>query len=421
MQGRVLIVDDEKAFAEGCQRILAGQGYDVDVALSGPEALNKVETEVYDIVLLDLRLADFDGIKVLEKIRAKKLDTDVVIITGYPSVESATRALRHGAADYIEKPFDPERVTAALEGIMKRRSAAVLEPPTIPEIRMRVEGFDSKAASAVAEVVSRDVGTKKATARVYQLLILGIFAGAYIAFGAALATLVGHDLPKYVGTGLSQVFAGAVFSVGLMLVVIAGAELFTGNNLMLISALDGRIKWRVLLEKWAIVYVANFIGAMLLVGIIYGGGLWRVGADYGVARKALAIANGKVTLAFHEALLRGIACNWLVCLAVWMAIAARQVVCKIFAIFFPIMAFVALGFEHSVANMYFVPLGIILKGAAASLPALSGIPVKDLTWVNFVFRNLLPVTIGNIIGGAGLVGMLYWSVYLRKPAGSAKA
>jgi len=426
MQGRVLVVDDDKDFAEGCQRVLAAQGYDVEVTLTGEEAVERIDKRNYDVVLLDLRIGDYDGISLLEKIRARKLDTEVLIITGHASVETATRALRYGATDYIEKPFDPERLTAAIENVIRRRTAEAMEPPTIPEVRMRVEGFDSKSSSVVAEAVSRDVGVKKAAAGVYQLLVLGFFAGAYIAFGGALATLVGHDASKYVGVGLAQLFAGAVFSVGLMLVVIAGAELFTGNNLMLISALDGRITWGTLLQKWGIVYVANFVGAMLLVGIMYGSGLWRTG-NLGVAAKALAIANAKVNLTFHEALLRGIACNWLVCLGVWMAMAGRQVVCKIFAIFFPIMAFVALGFEHSVANMYFIPLGIVLKAtgqaAGAYQAAFPAASLSGLTWGAFLVKNLVPVTIGNIIGGAGLVGMLYWSVYLKKgkPAGEPAA
>ena len=159
---------------------------------------------------------------------------------------------------------------------------------------MRVEGFDSKPSPAVAEAVSRDVGVSKTRLGTYQLVVLGFFAGAYIAFGAALATLVGHDLPAHVGLGLAKLLSGAAFSVGLMLVVISGAELFTGNNLMLISALDGRIGWGTLAHKWAIVYAANFLGAVALAALIYGSGLWRTGAEFGVARSALDIAHAKV-------------------------------------------------------------------------------------------------------------------------------
>ena len=419
MRGKVLIADDEKAFAEGCRRILSQEGYDVEVSLSGPDALARIEQNDYDIVLLDLRLGDFDGVTVLEQLRATGLDTDVVIITGYASVETATRALRFGARDYLEKPVDPERIATLLESIMKRRAAELAEPPPIQEVRMRVEGFDSRPSPAVAEAVSRDVGVSKTRLGAYQLVVLGFFAGAYIAFGAALATLAGHDLPAHVGLGLTRLVSGAAFSVGLMLVVISGAELFTGNNLMLISALDRRIAWSSLIQKWAIVYAANFLGALVLVGIMYGSGLWRMGTDFAVARSALGIANAKVNLTFLEALLRGVACNWLVCLAVWMAMAARQVAGKILAIFFPIMAFVALGFEHSVANMYFVPLGILLKGTQAA--ALYGRSLEALTWPRFILANLVPVTIGNVIGGAGLVAVLYWSVYLRKPGAGRQA
>jgi formate/nitrite transporter len=419
MRGKVLIADDERAFAEGCRRILAQEGYEAEVALTGPDALARIEQVPFDVVLLDLRLGDFDGVAILEQLRARGRDTDVVIITGYASVETATRALRFGARDYLEKPVDPERLGTLLETIMKRRAAELAEPVPIQEVRMRVEGFDSKPSPAVAEAVSRDVGVSKTRLGIYQLTVLGFFAGAYIAFGAALATLAGHDLPGHFGLGFARLVSGAAFSVGLMLVVISGAELFTGNNLMLISALDRRIAWSSLMQKWTIVYVANFVGALALVGIMYGSGLWRMGADFAVARSALDIANAKVNLTFLEALLRGIACNWLVCLAVWMAMAARQVACKILAIFFPIMAFVALGFEHSVANMYFVPFGIVLKGTQAA--TAYGKSLAGLTWPRFVLANLVPVTIGNVIGGAGLVAVLYWSVYLRKPRAAGQA
>ncbi|MBN1673925.1 MAG: formate/nitrite transporter family protein [Kiritimatiellae bacterium] len=405
-------MDDDGEFCESSQSILAGEGYEVETATTAEDALKKVENKEYDVMLLDLQIGDFDGMRLLERVKALQLDADVVIVTGHSSLDTATRALRYGATDYLEKPIQPGKLTTTITRILRRRATAAMEPPTIPEIRMQVANFDSKASPVVAEALSRDVGTKKATASTYQLAVLGMFAGAYIAFGAALATLVGHDIPKYLGVGIAQMLTGAVFSVGLMLVVIAGAELFTGNNLMLISALDRRVSWATLLAKWALVFAANFAGALLLVGIMYGSGLWRAGVDYGVAKKALAIANVKVNLSLPEALLRGIACNWLVCLAVWMAMAARQVACKILAILFPIMAFVALGYEHSVANMYFVPLGIVLRHTEAA--AQFGADLSNLCWSRFLLHNLLPVTIGNIIGGAGLVAFLYWSVYLKK-------
>lgn len=270
---------------------------------------------------------------------------------------------------------------------------------------------DSKSPAAVAEAIATKVGVAKANAPFFNLLILGIFAGVYIGFGAALATLVSHDASQYIGLGLAKFFAGAVFSVGLMLVVIAGSELFTGNNLIMVSVLSGDTKMSKMLRNWGIVYFANFLGALLLVGIMYGTGLWK-GGNMGVGVKALAIANAKVNIPFGEALFRGIGCNWLVCLAVWMMISSRTVVGKIFAAFFPIMAFVALGFEHSVANMYFIPMGLFLKGGAVA--AKAGLDLANLTWGAFFVKNLIPVTIGNIIGGSIFVAALYWSVYLRK-------
>jgi formate/nitrite transporter len=164
-----------------------------------------------------------------------------------------------------------------------------------------------------------------------------------------------------------------------------------------------------MLGKWTIVYVANFIGAIFLAWLYYHTDLWKAG-NMAVGLSALKIANAKVNLTFVQALSRGILCNWLVCLAVWMAIASREVVGKIFAIFFPIMAFVALGFEHCVANMYFIPMGMFLKNAGI---ASAGFNLVNLTWGGFIFRNLVPVTIGNIIGGAFFVGCLYWLVYVK--------
>jgi len=275
---------------------------------------------------------------------------------------------------------------------------------------------DCKTPAGVADTLAKTVGVSKCSASAFNLIILGILAGVYIGFGAVFATLVGGDASKFVGFGLGQLFAGAVFSVGLMLVVIAGAELFTGNNLILASVLGGHTSTGKLLRNWVIVYLANFVGSLLLVLIMYGTELWK-GNGMGVGIKALNIANAKVNLGFWVALFRGIGCNWLVCLAVWMAVASRDVVGKIFAIFFPIMAFVAIGFEHCVANMYFIPMGILLKGSEAATAAMETNPALDLsnlTWgYGFIVKNLIPVTIGNIIGGAIFVGLVYWSVYQR--------
>jgi formate/nitrite transporter len=280
--------------------------------------------------------------------------------------------------------------------------------------------LDCKTPAAIAEALTKTIGVTKCSASWFNLSILGILAGVYIGFGAALATLVTNDLAKFLGFGLSQFFGGAVFSVGLMLVVIAGAELFTGNNLILASVLGGHAKFSGLLRNWAIVYFANFVGSVLLVLIIYASGIWKSN-EMLVGVRALAIANAKVNLDFWSVLFRGIGCNWLVCLAVWMALSSRDVVGKIFAIFFPIMAFVALGFEHCVANMYFIPMGILLSGTevatkATEIAQAAGktLDLSNLTWSGFIVKNLIGSTIGNIIGGSGFVGLLYWSVYQRK-------
>lgn len=270
---------------------------------------------------------------------------------------------------------------------------------------------DCRAPATIADNLSRSICVQKVNASIFKLIVLGIMAGAYVAFGAILATVVGHDAAKYVGIGLARLVSGAVFSLGLMLVVIAGAELFTGNNLMLMSVLDRKSTFGKMLFKWGIVYIANFIGAIFLAYLFYQTSLWKMGDNMGVGVNALKLANFRMSLTFTEALTRGILCNWLVCLAVWMAIASRDVVGKIFACFFPIMAFVASGFEHCVANMYFIPMGLFLKSSGQIVP--EGLDLTNLSWANFFIKNLIPVTIGNVIGGAIFVGLLYWTVYVK--------
>lgn len=274
-----------------------------------------------------------------------------------------------------------------------------------------IVGVDCRTPATVADSLSRSICVQKVNASIFKLTILGVLAGAYIAFGACLATIVSHDAAKYVGLGLARLVSGAVFSLGLMLVVIAGAELFTGNNLMLMSVLDKKSSFGKMLVKWGVVYAANFIGAIFLAYLFYKTGLWKMGDNMAVGTNALKLANFRMNLTFVEALTRGILCNWLVCLAVWIALASRDVVGKIFSCFFPIMAFVASGFEHCVANMYFIPMGLFLKSSGQI--TAEGMDLTNLTWVNFFTKNLIPVTIGNVIGGAIFVGLLYWAVYVR--------
>jgi len=281
-------------------------------------------------------------------------------------------------------------------------------------------------------------GKAKSELPILKMIVLGILAGAYIGFGANLATKIGSmDTLLPGGTPGGQFLFGAVFSVGLMLVVIAGAELFTGNNMACaISAMNGQASWGGLLINWVVVFIANFIGSVMLVYIVFWGGYWGQADAAGaitltaMGSKALAIAKGKLALTWGQAFFRGILCNWLVCLAVWMAFAAKDIVGKIFAIFFPIMAFVASGFEHSVANMFFIPMGITIANAnpdmvAAATKMVDGVPVsvfnmtadqvvQFFSYANFFSSNLLPVTLGNIVGGAIFVGGFYWLAYLRK-------
>jgi len=255
------------------------------------------------------------------------------------------------------------------------------------------------------------VAVSKSRWSVVQMLILGIFAGAYIGFAGFLYTVVTHDLVGFAGVGFTKFLGGAVFSVGLMLVVIAGGELFTGNCMMPMGILSGCVTTGQVLRNWLWVYLANFLGSVLVAFLVFHSGL----AAGPVGAHALKIAAGKMSLTFKEALVRGILCNWLVVLAVWMSMAATDVVGKIFAIFFPIMAFVASGFEQSIANMYFMFLGMLLKGSE-KVAGLANIPEGKLAYVGWegFFHNLIPVTIGNVIGGVFFVAILYFVVFKDK-------
>ncbi len=256
-----------------------------------------------------------------------------------------------------------------------------------------------KSPKAIVEAACT-AGCGKAQLSISKQLVLGILAGAYIAFGGLLAIVVGKGSPALAAAnpGLAKFLFAAVFPVGLMLVVIAGSELFTGNcGVITPSCLAGTARWRALLRNWTVVYIGNFVGSVIVaLFLAYWSGLVK-GGDLGKA--VAAMAEAKAQLPWGVALLRGIGCNWLVCLAVWLAISSDDIAGKVLAIWFPIMAFVALGFEHSVANMFFIPLGM-LNGASVTIG-------------QFLWNNLVPVTIGNIIGGAGLVGGIYWWVYGR--------
>jgi len=259
------------------------------------------------------------------------------------------------------------------------------------------------------------IGEAKAGMSAANTLALGVLAGAFIAMGAIFATTVtagGADLPY----GVTRLLSGLTFSLGLILVVVAGAELFTGNNLIVMAWASRRVSTARLLRNWTLVYIGNFVGAIGTVALLYLSKQYTFGKG-AVGEQALAIATGKTNLGWVQAIALGAFCNALVCLAVWLAYGARTTADKILAIIPPIAAFVAAGFEHSVANMFFIPMGLLVKSDhafVASHTAPAGL--DHLTWTHFFLSNLIPVTIGNIFGGGLMVGAVYWFVYLRPSA-----
>lgn len=412
----MLVIDDESVVLDSCRKIFSPEGYEIVTTTSPHEGLLLIKDSTFDVILVDWNMPEFDGMDVITEIEERSPDSAVVMISGYPSVERATEAMKRGAMDFISKPFSPDELIR----VVNKAKRLKLEQEKknlnklgryIKSIDFPTPSLDDKGPNTIAETVSQKVGVGKTTSPWLSVLVLGILAGAYIGFGGVLATTVTFDMAQNFGIGFTKFMSGSVFSLGLILVIIAGAELFTGNNLMISSVMAGEITFGKMLKRWGLVYVTNFIGSIIIVLLFFFSGLWKTGGG-ALGASAVSIAYGKVSLGFGEALVRAIGCNWLVCLAVWMALSARQTVGKIFAIFFPIMAFVAIGFEHSIANMYFIPTGIILKNAAGIAPP-AGVAPELLNWGSFVTRNLLPVTIGNIIGGVIFVGMGYWSAYLN--------
>jgi len=270
-----------------------------------------------------------------------------------------------------------------------------------------VDAYSPKEIAARIE----SVGISKSTGEPLRVFALAILAGAFIALGAVFYTIVTHDSTG-VSAGLMRLVGGLSFCLGLILVVVAGAELFTGNNLIVMAYVDGKVSLNKLLANWAIVFVGNFIGALGILLLIYLSGHWQIGGG-ALGAKVLAIANAKVNLTWMEAFTRGILCNILVCLAVWLCFAGRTVVDKVLAIIFPITAFVAMGFEHSVANMYFISAGLLAKQQPELVQLVGTMNLDGLTTSGFLVNNLLPVTLGNIIGGSVFVGLFYWFIYLR--------
>lgn len=256
------------------------------------------------------------------------------------------------------------------------------------------------------------LGVRKAEAPVLATFTLAVLAGAFIALGAVFATTVAAGASGLLPYGVIRLLSGLVFSVGLVLVIVGGAELFTGNNLIVMAWAGRKVSTGGLLRNWAVVYAGNFVGAIGTAAFVFLSRQYTFG-DGSVGAGALATAVSKVGYDFGQAVVLGILCNALVCLAVWLTYSARSTVDKIAAIILPIAAFVAAGFEHSIANMYFIPVGLLIQDLDPAFAAASGVNLTGLSWESFLVANLVPVTIGNIIGGAVLVAATYWFVFLR--------
>ena len=269
----------------------------------------------------------------------------------------------------------------------------------------------------ITEVIEQNIqnGIKKTNLTTKKLILLGIAAGFFIGIGAEASSLAMHGISN---VGLARTVAGAVFPIGLMLIVLLGGELFTGNCLISMAVYDKKAKLKGMIRNLIIVYISNFIGAALMAWMINNCGQLNF-SDGGAGAFTIKVALGKVGIDPMQAIVSGILCNVLVCLAIFMAATAKDVAGKCIAIFFPIFVFVISGFEHCVANMYYIPAGIFAAHNplyAAKATELYGITVEQLSGINFgtMFSNLIPVTIGNIIGGMVFVGLLYWYLYRKK-------
>lgn len=265
--------------------------------------------------------------------------------------------------------------------------------------------FDAYSPKQIATRVET-IGMAKARLPLLPLLMLGVLAGGFVGLGAMYFVLVKSD--PVLSFAAAQLLGGLAFSLGLILVVVAGAELFTGNNLLAMAWADGKISTRELLLNWAIVSVGNFIGAAGLALLVFLSHHPEMNAG-AIAQTYLKIAAAKVAMPFWTAFFKGVLCNVLVCMAVWMALAGRSVIDKAVAIVFPISAFVAAGFEHSVANMYLIPLAMLLQEFGSGEETSAAI-----TWAGF-FHNMMPVVLGNIAGGSVLVALVYYVIYLQTP------
>ena len=282
-------------------------------------------------------------------------------------------------------------------------------------------GFDALMPPQMAQR-AEETGAAKASLDAGTTLVLAVLAGAFIALGAAFSTTVVAGTSEATPYGVVRLLAGLVFSLGLVLVIVGGAELFTGNALIVMAWASGRLPLARLIRNWALVFAGNLAGALATAAIVFASGQYAFGGG-AVGAAALEIARAKMDFGFVQAVALGMLCNALVCLAVWLTLSARSTTDRILAIVFPISAFVALGFEHSVANMYFIPVALLIKDLAPEefwiAIAQGREQYQAIGWTTMWSRNLVPVTLGNVLGGAGMVGAAYWFVYLRGVSGLA--
>jgi formate transporter len=291
-------------------------------------------------------------------------------------------------------------------------SSAGVEDPARPAAELRLDALLPAEMAAKAT----EIGVRKAALGFVPTFLLGVLAGAFVALGAAFATTVMAGASGAMPYGITRLIAGLAFSLGLILVIVGGAELFTGNNLLAMALASRRISLAAVARNWTIVYFGNLVGSLGTATLMFVAGQYRVG-DGAVGAVALSTATTKVGLDPLRAFALGILCNGLVCLAVWLTYSARTTTDRILAIVPPVTAFVAMGFEHSVANMYFIPFGMLVRaGAPASFWTSIGQTPTAYDSLNLqgLIANLLPVTLGNIVGGSILVGAIYWLVYVRE-------
>lgn len=279
---------------------------------------------------------------------------------------------------------------------------------------MNIKNVDSLLPPEMA-LQAELIGVSKVNMSLSKTLVLAMLAGAFIAFGSIFFTTV--TVGSTMSYGITRLFGGFSFSLGLVLVIVGGAELFTGNNLIIMAWANKKISTSQIFKNWFLVYLGNMIGALFIAFLMFFSKQYSF-ASGTVGINVLNIAKTKCELGFVQAILLGILCNILVCLAVWLCFSSRSIAGKIASIVFPITAFVACGFEHSIANMYFIPEAILVLNYGdlkfLTLVHQSALHYESISWSNYLYNNLLPVTIGNIIGGAVLVGLVYWFVFLRK-------